>query len=256
MEKELTKAAKGLFPFARDKRREFSWRENQTDFRVLVSELMLQQTQVSRVIEKYEPFLLKFPSLLAIKNASLGDLLLEWKGLGYMRRIKSLKAMAMQAQTLPLDREGLKKLPGIGDYTSGAVMAFAHNVFTPILETNIRTVLCFHFCKKEEVCTVLKNHENLVTILYEESELSARVFYEAMMDYGSFLKKEKTKVCSITIKQKPFKGSQRELRAKLLYQITEKVTLDTSDERSMLVLKELEKEGFIKNGTKGYEIAL
>ncbi len=242
--------------FSSEKRRDFPWRHKQTAYRVLVSELMLQQTQVSRVVEKYEPFLKKFPNLSAVQKASLSSLLLEWKGLGYMRRIKALKAISVEVKTLPKEKEKLMMFPGIGDYTAGAVLAFAHNKFTPILETNIRTVLCHHFCSKSETsCFSEKEYIHVLPVLFKKSKLSARHFYEAMMDYGTELKKQKVSVCKTSVKQKKFKGSKRELRAKLLYEITEKKEITIEDARQESVLSELLKEKFIIKTTTGYEIA-
>lgn len=262
MKKEMVQSekrkevVKQLLSFVTEKRRDFPWRKKQTGYRVLVSELMLQQTQVSRVVEKYEDFLKCYPNLLALRETTLSELLLAWKGLGYMRRIKSLKAIAMQVAQVPRKREDLLVLPGIGDYTGGAIMTFAYNEFFPILETNIKTVLCFHFCHKKEStrCLVLDTYKVLVSALYVDSALSPRLFYEAMMDYGSELKKRKVVVCKAVRKQKPFKGSSRELRAKLLYQITNKEKLDTSDPRSNEVLLMLVSEGFIFKTFRGYEI--
>lgn len=248
--------AKMLRLFSLEKRRDFPWRCKQTAYRVLVSELMLQQTQVGRVVEKYEPFLKKFPSLAAVQKASLASLLLEWKGLGYMRRIKALKQISMETRRLPKEKEKLTALPGIGDYTGGAVCAFAYDVFTPILETNIRTVLCYHFCPQEEgECCVSVSYKELLPPLFLATKLSARTFYEAMMDYGAELKKEKVIVCKTSVKQKAFKGSKRELRAKLLYLITEKKEIGVLDERSKEVLSELVKEEFVVVTSTGYEIA-
>ncbi len=247
--------AKMLRLFSLEKRRDFPWRHKQTAYRVLVSELMLQQTQVGRVVEKYEPFLKKFASLAAVSEASLATLLLTWKGLGYMRRIKALKSISMETRSLPKDKDMLIALPGIGEYTAGAILAFAYNKFTPILETNIRTVLCFHFCEKKEACAGLSSYKTLLPPLFALSQLSARAFYEALMDYGAELKKQKVAVCKTSVKQKAFKGSKRELRAKVLYEITEKKEITIVDARQESVLSELLKEKFIIKTITGYEIA-
>lgn len=247
--------AKVLRLFSLKKRRDFPWRHKQTAYRVLVSELMLQQTQVGRVVEKYEPFLTKFPSLRVVREVSLTLLLLEWKGLGYMRRVKALKEISIRTTRLPQGKEELMALPGIGDYTAGAILAFAYNQFTPILETNIRTVLCFHFCNKEERCVGLSDYKELLPELFAQSKLSSRAFYEAFMDYGADLKKQKVPVCKVSVKQRTFKGSRRELRAKLLYEIAVKQEVSTEDSREDSVLEELLKEKFIIKTLTGYEIA-
>ena len=160
--------------------------------------------------------------------------------------------------TLPKTEEELQALSGIGEYTAGAIMAFAYDIFVPILETNIRTVLCHHFCQKDvsSMCPALSLYPALTTKLFTESKQSPRHFYEAMMDYGAFLKKEKVTVCKKIAKQKAFKGSKRELRAKLLYLITENKMLEMDDSRSEAVLLDLVQEGFIRKSSKGYEIVL
>jgi A/G-specific adenine glycosylase len=242
--------------FSAEKRRSLPWRKNQTSYRVLVSELMLQQTQVKRVEEKYEPFLKEFPSLKKVRAANLSSLLLAWKGLGYMRRVKALKSIGDSDLVLPETREELLALPGIGEYTSGAIMAFAYNRFVPILETNIKTVLCHHFCNKDKsVCFSDNQYKEMLSILFKETKLSARSFYESFMDYGAFLKGEKVLVCKLKVKQKKFKGSKRELRAKALYNIVEKRKISFDDTRMETVLEELLQEGFIEKTSTGYVIA-
>jgi A/G-specific adenine glycosylase len=254
--KEKTDLTSLLKLYSLEKKRDFPWRHDQTPYRVLVSEVMLQQTQVSRVIEKYTLFLERFPTLEVLGKASFDEVLTLWKGLGYMRRIKNLYTLAQQVSTLPREREALHALPGVGEYTSGAVAAFAYNDFYPIIETNIRTVLCVHYCEKIEGKCASASYRELLPELFEETRLSARSFYEAMMDYGTVLKKEKDLVCSSQKKQKAFKGSLREERARLLYLITEKKNIVSRDERTEKALKALINEGFIQRTPTGYEIAL
>jgi A/G-specific adenine glycosylase len=254
-DRERRELVKKLRLFSAEKRRILPWRNNQTAYRVLVSELMLQQTQVGRVEEKYESFLKEFPSLESVRAANLSSLLIAWKGLGYMRRVKALKSIGDHALVLPETRVELLALSGIGEYTSGAIMAFAYNKFVPILETNIKTVLCHHFCKKDEsICFSDNKYKEMLPILFNETKLSARSFYESCMDYGAFLKGEKVLVCKLKVKQKKFTGSKRELRAKVLYNIVEKKKLSFDDTRIEVVLEELLQEGFIKKTSTGYVI--
>ena len=122
--------------------RDLPWRRTQDPYRVLVSEVMLQQTQVARVLPAYARFLNRFPTLGALARASLGDVLREWSGLGYNRRARDLQLIARRSSRgLPGDLAGLDALPGVGPYTASAVACFAHGHATPFADTNIRRVL-------------------------------------------------------------------------------------------------------------------
>lgn len=122
--------------------RELPWRKTRDPYAILVSELMLQQTQVSRVVPKYALFLERFPTLRALAAATLGDVLRAWSGLGYNRRARDLHRIARTcARGLPRGRAELDALPGIGRYTAGAIACFAHGDAIPFADTNIRRVL-------------------------------------------------------------------------------------------------------------------
>ena len=118
------------------------WRETRDPFAILVSEVMLQQTQASRVIPAYRRFLRRFPTLADLARASLGDVLREWSGLGYNRRARDLHRIALANRSgLPRDLAGLDALPGVGTYTAGAVACFAFGLRVAFADTNIRRVL-------------------------------------------------------------------------------------------------------------------
>ena len=122
--------------------RDLPWRRTRDPYAVLVSEVMLQQTQVSRVISAYNTFLERFPTLERLAGATLGDVLRAWGGLGYPRRARDLRRCAQLARNaLPLQREALDALPGIGRYTAGAVACFAHGQDEAFADTNIARVL-------------------------------------------------------------------------------------------------------------------
>jgi adenine-specific DNA glycosylase len=137
--------------------RTLAWRETRDPYRILVSEFMLQQTQVERVEDKYPQFLGAFPGFAALAGANLKDVLACWQGLGYNRRAKSLLETAravveLHGGELPSSREELLALPGVGEATAGALMAFAFNRPVVFVETNIRRVcLYFFFPGKREV---------------------------------------------------------------------------------------------------------
>jgi A/G-specific adenine glycosylase len=123
--------------------RDLPWRRTRDPWSVLVSEVMLQQTQVARVVPKWEAFLQEFPDAQTCASASLGDVLRAWQGLGYPRRARNLHATAVRVTELggfPRDLDGLLALPGIGQYTARAVMAFAFELDAAVADTNIARV--------------------------------------------------------------------------------------------------------------------
>ena len=132
--------------------RDMPWREDTRPYFVLVSELMLQQTQVSRVIPKFKEFIKHFPDERALASASLGDVLKQWQGLGYNRRAKYLHEAARMivdefGGEFPKDQKDMQRLPGVGKNTAGAIAAYSFNQPSVFVETNIRTVFIHHFSR-------------------------------------------------------------------------------------------------------------
>ncbi|HJU69974.1 MAG TPA: hypothetical protein VJ650_17170 [Gemmatimonadaceae bacterium] len=125
--------------------RDLPWRRTRDPYRILVSELMLQQTQVTRVLERYDGFLREFPSLDAVAQSRPARVMEAWSGLGYYARARNLHALARTvnrgAGTLPSDPVELRRLPGIGAYTAGAVASFAYERRAPLVDTNVARVL-------------------------------------------------------------------------------------------------------------------
>lgn len=208
-------------------RQSLPWRQTQNPYRILVSEIMLQQTQVERVLPKYKSFLKKFPTLTSLAEASLGDVLREWQGLGYNRRAKMLHQCARQIVTehkgkFPKTHTELMKLPGIGYYTAGAFMAFAYNAGVPIIETNIRTVFIHHFHKDQTDVNDTELFHSIGIVLDTENP---REWYYALMDYGTFLKKtvgnENTR-SKHHVTQSTFKNSDRQIRGAIVKLLAEK----------------------------------
>jgi A/G-specific adenine glycosylase len=135
-----------LFRWHRKNYRPMAWRDTRDPYEILVSEIMLQQTQVVRVRDKYTSFLRRFPTVRSLASAPLGDVLREWSGLGYNRRAKYLHECAKRITgqfdgTFPRERDLLLKLPGIGPSTASAIRSFAFNEDDPMIDTNIRRVL-------------------------------------------------------------------------------------------------------------------
>ncbi len=202
------------------------WRKTKDPYRILVSEVMLQQTQVDRVISYYKDFLKRFPTARALAGASLGEVLRLWQGLGYNRRAKMLWQAAQSVTTryagrFPKTYTELTELPGVGPYTAGAVMAFAYNEPVVMIETNIRTVYLHHFfAERHDV------HDKELMPLIEQTldHTDPRTWYTALMDYGTHLKRtidnpSRKSVHHVT--QAKFKGSDREIRGAILRALSE-----------------------------------
>src|SRR4030095_9666003 len=145
-----------VLEYYREHGRELPWRHpGTTVYEILVSEMMLQQTQVKRVIPKYQSFLKRFPTIQSLANAPLSEVLSEWSGLGYNRRAKYLHDAAKQlvSKVGPWKLEDLTECKGIGHNTAVAVLVYAYNRPLVFIETNIRTVCIHHFFNDKENIT-------------------------------------------------------------------------------------------------------
>jgi A/G-specific adenine glycosylase len=257
-----------VFSFYKKNKRDLPWRPKRgrliTPHQILVSEFMLQQTSVPRVIQKYYEFLEKFPRLEDLAKAKNSDVLSVWVGLGYNRRALHLKKTAeilvsSYGGVIPKNREELKALPGVGDYMSGSLCAFVHNMRVSLIETNVRTVYMYHFFQGKEGV-----HDKEIFSLLEETMplKDSREWYYALMDYGTYLKKEKKIKNSQSIhyvKQSTFAGSRRFVRGGIVKHLTQK-PLSVNDitllfpkyEKEVLVsvCEDLKREGIIKEKNK------
>lgn len=202
------------------------WRQTTDPYKILVSEIMLQQTQVERVIPYYKAFLKKYPNVGSLAKSNLADVLKLWSGLGYNRRAKLLRDCAQTVVEkyvgkFSKSRAELVALPGIGPYTAGAIRAFAYNELEIFIETNIRTALLHHFFPNARKV----DDKKLLPILKKASKgEDAREWYSALMDYGAYLKKSGVKLNSKSVhytKQSKFEGSLRQLRGKLLRRLVD-----------------------------------
>lgn len=247
--------------------RPMPWRETHDPYAILVSEVMLQQTQVARVRVKYDEFLSEFPRLGDLAVAPLPEVLRLWQGLGYNRRALALKrcAEAIMAQhdgTFPSSIPELQALPGIGPYTARAVAAFAFDVAEPLIETNIRTVFlhCF-FHGRDSV----SDAEILPLVEATLDRDNPRDWYYALMDYGVMLKQNHPnpgRRSSHHVKQSRFEGSNRQLRSRLLREIMaepglslENVIIRLAAERDSVErnLEAMQREGLlVKRGRRYY----
>ncbi len=206
--------------------RPMPWRDDTRAYYVLVSELMLQQTQVDRVVPKFNALIARFPDVAALASASLAEVLSLWNGLGYNRRARFLwQAANMTVDefggNFPDTKEELLRLPGVGNNTAGAILNYAFNKPTVFIETNIRTVYFEHFFANGEIVDDKQLAELVASTLDKEHP---REFYWALMDYGSWLKRQGAARLTQSKhykKQAPLKGSVREVRGQIIRLLTE-----------------------------------
>ncbi len=211
--------------------RDLPWRYCDDAYAVLVSEVMLQQTQVVRVLDYWPRWLDRFPSLDALAAASTSDVLDAWQGLGYNRRALALKKTAdicasQYAGCLPQDEESLLSLPGIGPATCAGVRAFAHNVPGVYLETNVRSVFIHEFFPDDEQ---VSDKDIIPLVAMSCSEQDPRGWYYALLDYGAYLKKTQpnpSRRSKSHSRQSKFEGSHRQKRAEMLRLVLAEGTLD------------------------------
>lgn len=242
-------------------RHDLPWRQTSDPYRIVVSELMLQQTQVARVIPKYQEFLIKFPTVAELAVSSLSEVLVAWQGLGYNRRAQYLWRTARQVVSdfsghFPDTLNGLTALPGIGTNTAGAILAYAYNKPTLFVETNIRTVIIHHFFAGRSDVTDKEILHVLKQLLHGAEP---RTFYWATMDYGSFLKQSAGNNINRSkhyVRQSPFSGSRRQVRGAVIRSLSagpqseQQLQVTIADERLSGVLQELINEQLIvRRGT-------
>lgn len=259
---------KALKPYYLELSRELAWRYPEADgsfnpYKILVSEIMLQQTQVNRVTSKYIEFLRKFPDVSTLANAKLGDVLIAWNGLGYNRRAKFLWQAAQVIESdydgnFPKSEEELMKLPGVGKNTAGAIQAYAYNMPSVFIETNIRTVYIHHFFNDSQNIS-----DNQINRLLGETLDTAnpRKFYWALMDYGTHLKQTRgnnIRQSQHYKKQSKFDGSVRKIRGEIIKVLTngehtyKELFAKIHDDRLMATLGALVNEGLIINKKDKY----
>ena len=298
---ELTPELRVFVEFVAKKGRELyrdlPWRRTYDPYAIWISEVMLQQTQVSRVDGRWQRWLERFPTVDALAAAAPSDVLEEWQGLGYNRRALSVhraaQAISEAGGVFPQDSKELVKLPGIGPATAAGIRAFAFNLHGVYLETNVRTVFLHELYPQAEgvpdselvplveltcpasvedaVDAVAAGADSAVNTAAEtdETELTPRSWYYALLDYGAYLKKtipNPSRRSKSHVKQSRFEGSHRQKRAELLRvllahkdeggaafetlhqelcQIEVNAGRETLDEQVTLgLLEELAKEGF------------
>lgn len=200
--------------------RDFPWRHTSDAYRILVSEVMLQQTQTARVAPKYEAFIERFPDVATLAAAPADAVLTAWQGLGYNRRALALQAaaravVAEHGGAMPSAYDALLALPGVGPYTAAAVRAFAFNQPDAFIETNIRTVFIHEFFADAER---VRDSELLPLVARTIDTTNPRRWYQALMDYGAMLKESgnAARRSAHHHRQSRFEGSRRQARGIIL----------------------------------------
>lgn len=213
-------------------------------YRILVSEVMLQQTQVARVIPKYEAWLVRFPTIQSLAKTRTSEVLALWSGLGYNRRALYLLRAAQQiiakfGGKIPTDEKSLKKLLGIGQYTARAILCFAYNKQVTVVDTNIRKVILVHFFSKQLFNFSTRPWKKIKWSKRELQAVAEQIlpkgraceWNHALMDYAaSVLSKQKVSIKKQTL----FKGSNRYYRGKIIKLLLEKKRLSMTDLAALL----------------------
>ncbi|MEP7065149.1 MAG: A/G-specific adenine glycosylase [Gemmatimonadota bacterium] len=183
--------------------RDLPWRRTRDPYHILVSELMLQQTQVSRVITKYAEFLARFPTLEAVAESRPARVREAWSGLGYYARARNLQRLARtivrggDPSTIPRDPDALRKLPGIGAYTAGAVASFAYEHRAPLVDTNVARVLTRVFAPHVNPRTHAGHKETweLARAVLPRTGATTYVHNQALMELGALVCTARSRGC-------------------------------------------------------------
>ncbi len=211
--------------------RDLPWRRTRDPYAIWLSEVMLQQTQVSRVDGRWQRWLERFPDVTSLANAEVADVLEEWQGMGYNRRALALRSAAQQVADaggeMPRDARELQALPGIGPATAAGIRAFAFNLPGVYLETNVRTVFLHElFPDAEDVPDSALAQLVEATCPPDDSNPSddPRTWYYALLDYGAWLKRtipNPSRRSRSHVRQSKFEGSRRQKRAALVRMLLE-----------------------------------
>lgn len=250
-------------------RHDLPWRTTHDPYAILVSEIMLQQTQVDRVIPYFKRWIKRFPTVESLAKSPLPDVLKEWQGLGYNRRGKLLRECAKEivekhGGKVPKNFAALVALPAIGPYTAGAIRAFAFDEPEIFIETNIRAALIHHFFPRSKKVSDAK----LIPILKKllKNIESPREWYSAFMDYGAHIKKmypDPSRRSAHYTKQSKFEGSLRQMRGIILRRLMRGPIAEAALAREQTkstyrieqVLRNMEAEGLLLKKGKSWRLA-
>ncbi len=271
---QLSPKAKSLFvqeisSYYACNKRNFPWRETQEPYKIVVSEIMLQQTQTDRVQVKYEYFIERFPTIEALAHASVAHVIAAWQGLGYNRRALALHLFAQRIvndykSQIPNNPQELEEFRGIGPATAASICAFAFNKATVFIETNVRAVFIHHFFSGQ---SQIKDSQIFPLVEQTLDTKNPREWYYALMDYGVMLKKNhknpSRKSAHHTMQSK-FEGSDRQVRGRIIKMLVEvpRIGLPVflehiprDSKKIIRILTDLEQEGFIRMHDDLYMLA-
>jgi A/G-specific adenine glycosylase len=258
-EKTKNSFQKTVYDYYNANKRSLAWRDNPTPYQVVVSEIMLQQTQVDRVAIKFPLFMERFPALDALAAAPVHAVLAAWQGLGYNRRALALHQFAQRVQAefggrVPIEPSVLETFKGIGPATAASIVVYAYNEPHLFIETNVRAVFIHHFFKKTDT---VHDKELVPLVAATVDSKHPREWYYALMDYGTMLKKQHknpSRRSAHYAVQSKFEGSDRQVRGLILKLLTQVPSLSEHEivaaiprEESVTrrILSAMEQEGFI-----------
>lgn len=180
--------AERLRTWFREHARDLPWRRTRDPYAIMVSEFMLQQTQVATVIPYFERWLRRFPTVQSLAEASEQEVLAHWQGLGYYSRARNLQGAAkLLVNQFPTSLAELRKIPGMGDYTAGAILTFAHDLRVPIVEANIARVLA-RLCEIEVPIDTTEGRKKIWSLAAQAlPETGAGEFNAALMELGALI---------------------------------------------------------------------
>ncbi len=257
-----------VYDYYQSNKRDFSWRQTNDPYKILLSEVMLQQTQTFRVAKKYDAWLAALPDFASLAKADFPTVLGLWQGLGYNRRALALHNVAKAVVSthdgkLPNDVETLITLPGIGNYTAAAVCNFAFNKPTSLIETNIRAVYIHTFFHDQ-----VDVHDKELMPLIEQTmdSKNPRDWFYALMDFGVMLKKQfknPSRKSRHHTRQSKFQGSDRQIRGKILRILLKQSevsfdqlieTLQEDSERLMRITEQLIQDKLISKDNNQFQL--
>ncbi|MDP1721838.1 MAG: Fe-S cluster assembly protein HesB [Candidatus Gottesmanbacteria bacterium] len=230
--RQITSFQQKIFSWWKTHRRDLPWRHTRDPYRIMVSEVMLQQTQVLRVVAKYREFIERYPTIKILAHASPGAVLRIWKGMGYNRRALYLQRAAKMIVEeyhgiFPLTEKDLRNLPGLGIYTARALLVFAYEQEVPLIDTNIRQIVTHFFLKDQTQGRALeKEIEDIARQLIPPGK--SWQWHQALMDYGALAMTNvpaspagRQYPMTNRKKQKPFKDSNRYYRGRIVDRLRE-----------------------------------
>lgn len=197
--------------------RDLPWRHTRDPYEIMVSEVMLQQTQVLRVLPKYAEFIEAFPTVSILAKTTPADVLRIWKGMGYNRRALYLQKASKVIVVIyhgkfPVSEKELVKLPGLGIYTARAILVFAYGQEVPLVDTNIRQIITHFFFKDQpQKESIIEEVAKQLVPLGKSWE-----WHQALMDFGALAMTNIQYPMTNRKKQKPFKDSNRYYRGRMI----------------------------------------